>query len=144
MATARSRKLIAAAKENANALQEQIATARCHLTASLNLLTRTTAMSLSPDIKTEATPRTFPAVIELIEQLERAAVEDADLAAGLTANIKRALRSETDAALLIAIMMEGIVQTVLNRVSVDEQRQLITALCGVLSDRFNEGGNRPN
>jgi hypothetical protein len=158
-ATARSQHLVAAARDNTKALQVQIATARRSLAVSADLLKRATemaslsyctAIAMTPKDRTpagsatESAPRTFAAVTELIDQVERAVLKDVDLAATLTANIKNALRGETDAALLIAVLLEGISQTVIQRVPAEEWREMLVALCGVLCNRINEHGNRPD
>ena len=154
---ARSQALVADAREKISALAAQVASAKQHVAVTNALLERATAMYAvpfqylvtaaavdEPEVATEHPPRTFAAVTELIEQVERAALQDVDLAAQLTADIKRAISGETDAALLIAILLEGVAQTVLNRVPSEDQREMLIALCAVLSDRINQHGTRPD
>jgi hypothetical protein len=92
------------------------------------------------DVAPETKSRTFAAVAELIEQVERAAVLDVVLTDRLITDIKRAIQSGTDPSLLMGILLEGIVQTVLERLAVADRRDTVIALCGLLCDRINQRG----
>lgn len=152
-----AQQLVAAARERADALSGEISDARERLAESLALLRRSTAVMTWPlvasigtdapvpggrdaDAATATEGRTFAAVTELIEQVERAAAHDVGLSERLIADIKLAIQGETDPSLLMGILLEGIVQTVLERLAVAERRDTIVALCSLLCDRINQRG----
>lgn len=146
----RAQALVAQTRENTNALVLQIARSRLCLAHSKELLERTANVAglpfyaamvapeaAAPEARTDGTVRTFAAVTELIERVEQTAMRDENLAACLIADIKLAICSETEPTLLMGILVEGIVQTLLNRVPREERRDMIVSLCTLLCDRVN-------
>jgi hypothetical protein len=77
------------------------------------------------------------AVADLIEHVE-GSVRDNSLSAGrLVEDIRLALDSAMDTDLMLAVLLQGIVQTLRDKLPVDEQRQTAIMLCGVLWDRIS-------
>ena len=142
---------MAAAREQVGALARQIALARQEVSASRDLLRRAAiapcwpsyeaflpqADTNEPAVETVSATPTFAAVTELIERVERSAVQETDLIGQLIANIRRAIQNEVDPSLLMGVLLEGIVQTVLERLSSIERRDTVVALCSLLVDRVN-------
>lgn len=154
-ASEQSRKLLAQARDKADALRRQLVLAKQGLSDSRELMARAVSAAGSPfqsasasiELAAEPRPRTggmartFAAVTDLIEQVELSATLDVCVAARLTEDIMLAIQSKADPSLLIGVLLEGIAQAVLERLPAAERRDTAIALCGLLWDRV--GRNEP-
>ena len=149
-----SRDLLAQVAERSRAIQQQLLIAKQQLLISRELLARSTIQLASPLIRmgrlttnmreptSEAgseAPR-FEAVSELIQQVERSATTETGLVTQLIEDIMLALESSNDANLLIGVLLQGLIQTVQERLPAADQRETAIALCGLLWDRVSNGG----
>lgn len=131
-------------------LKQQLELARLRLADSRALLARSTAAlvvpylgaafpSPEPPAGHAGTQRTFPVIRELIERIEDATERDADLAGRLIEDIIFAIKVVAEPSLLMGILLEGMAETVLERLSGEERRETAIALCALLWDRINQG-----
>jgi hypothetical protein len=137
-------------------LQQQLGIARQRLEHSRELLARTATAqilpyhaatfppggSLEPPGGHNGTQRSFAAVKDLIERIEDASARDADIAGGLVEDILFAIKVVADPSLLMGILLEGMAETVLERLSGDERRETAIALCTLLWDRINQSATQ--
>jgi hypothetical protein len=145
--------LLAEARNRANALREQLASARERLLDSRQLLARIASPPppvlphvaqsgiepSEPAGKGDGSGPTFAAVTQLIEQVEQSAARDVDIAHRLIEDIVMAVRTDTDPSLLIGVLLEGIAEAVLELLPAPERRDTGIALCGLLWDRISQG-----
>jgi hypothetical protein len=96
-------------------------------------------IAVEQDANQDGAARTFPAISDLIERVERATARDEGLAVQLIEDILLALQNRTNPSLLTGILLEGIAQTVLELLPEDERRNAAIALCGLLWDRVSQG-----
>jgi hypothetical protein len=96
------------------------------------------AEPLATQAETDAAQPKFAAVTEMIEQIKDAASRDAGLAARLIEDIILAIQIVAEPSLLMGILLEGMAETVLERLSEDERRETAIALCTLLWDRINQ------
>ena len=80
--------------------------------------------------------RTFDAVTELIERVERSVASEADLAGKLVEDLMVGAQTMRDPFMLIGFLLDAIVQTMQARLSPAESRQAAVALQGSLLDRI--------
>ncbi len=151
--TERAQSLTTQARGSTDELAQQLALARQRLADSKIVLARAMCVSVLPyhgaanpaaePLEAEAAMdgghRTFAAVTELIEQIEDAASRDAGLAARLIEDIILAIQVVAEPSLLMGILLEGMAETVLERLSEEERRETAIALCTLLWDRINQG-----
>lgn len=149
----RSRTLVAQSRETIAEIDRQLANAKARLSESMDLLARAKAMPAlvsygaiprveevgKADIEASGPRRIFPAVTQLIEQIEDAASRDAGLAGRLIEDIMLAIQVVAEPSLLMGILLEGMAETVLERLSEEERRETAIALCTLLWDRINQG-----
>jgi len=76
-----------------------------------------------------------PAIDALIGVAEAVASDQTDPLADLVDHIKLIIESETDAHLLIGVLVEGIAVTVARRVPDEKQREVVTEALRLLRDR---------
>jgi hypothetical protein len=146
----RSHALVADAWARTRALQLQIASGWHQLAASRQVLKRTTAMAdsqlggmapsspqMSDESATTAGIRTFAAVTELIEQVERIAQGESDAMDRLITDIKATILGDGEPYMLMGVLMEGIVQTLAQRLPASQRRETVLALFGLMCDRLN-------
>ncbi|HTI81196.1 MAG TPA: hypothetical protein VL614_12175 [Acetobacteraceae bacterium] len=133
-------------------MHRQLGLARQRVARSKELVARSTAAmvlpyhgaafpppgSPEPPAGPEVTPRSFAAVTELIERIEDASARDADLAGRLVEDILVAINVVAEPSLLMGILLEGLAETVLERLSEEERRETAIALCTLLWDRINQ------
>jgi len=144
---------MARSREAVDGIALQIAHARLSVLKSQALLARV-ANTFAPPVygvlpsdsqasaseaETDGTERTFAAVTELIEQVENAAERDAGLAGRLIEDIILAIQVVAEPSLLMGILLEGMAETVLERLSEKERRETAIALCALLWERINQG-----
>jgi hypothetical protein len=79
-------------------------------------------------------PRTFDAITELIARIEQSAVDEAHVA--LAGNIILAVQTVHDPYRLIGFLLEGIAQTLQDRVPPAERQSAVDALHILLDRRF--------
>lgn len=134
-------------------LREQLELARQRLAHSRELLARTNSVrvlpypeavfpeagSREPSAVHDGTQRTFPVVSELIERIEAATACDADVAGRLVEEIICAIKVVAEPSLLMGLLLEGIAETVLERLPEGERRETAIGLCALLWDRINRG-----
>ena len=147
----RSHALVADAWARTRALQLQIASGWQQLAASKQVLKRTTTVSAPPlrgvapssqqtsdeSAGTAGTVRTFAAVTELIEQVERVAQGESDAMDRLITDIKATILGDGEPYMLMGVLMEGIVQTLAQRLPASQRRETVLALFGLMCDRLN-------
>ena len=150
----RSRLLLAAAHDRTGALRQQLVRASSRLSATRQLLARIEAVSAlryfaaappPPPVRSAAeATRTFAAVTELIQQIEHSAAGDGEAMTRLIGDIKCAIQTESDPWLLMGVLLEGIVQTALERLPAREQQQTRVALLTLLWDRIKPHRPEPD
>lgn len=73
---------------------------------------------------------------ELIHQVEQAAAGDATRIVRLIDDIKSVIQTERDPYFLIGVLLEGIVQTTLERLPQKERRDTAIAVYALMRDRI--------
>jgi hypothetical protein len=144
---ARSQTLVATARERTGALSLQIARARRQVSASKELLQHAKAHpgwplavpvdACDPDVAEDRAHRTFAAVTQLIERIEQQVVHDEDALDRLIADIKAAIVSDADPCLILGVLLEGITETLLQRLPASARRDTLLAVVGMLCERLN-------
>lgn len=143
---------LASARQQLSVSRAQLASARLQLASSRVLLAQIasasgsasqhpTAPAGAPGTNRGAAPRIFPAVAEMIRQIEEAASSEASGATHLIEAIAIALQGEADPSLMMGVLLEGLAQTVLERLPAAEQRNTAIALAGLLWERVSQGLN---
>jgi hypothetical protein len=149
----RALKLVADSRARTKEMKEQLAIARQRLAHSRELLARTKpvwvlpcpgtaippATALEPQTGPDGTRRSFAAVAELIERVEDTATRDAELTGRLIEDIVSAIPVVAEPTLLMGILLEGLAETVLDRLSAEERRETAISLCTLLWDRIHQG-----
>lgn len=147
----RSHALVADAWARIRALQLQIASGWHQLAASEQVLKRTATVSARPlygvapsspqpgdgPATSAGTVRTFAAVTDLIQQVERIAQDESETLDRLITDIKATIQGDSEPHMLMGVLMEGIVQTLAQRLPAAERRDTVLALIGLLCDRLN-------
>jgi hypothetical protein len=82
----------------------------------------------------------FPAVEELIREVEAKAADEPDTLALLVALIKIVIRSEVDPYLLNGVLVQGIASTVSSRIPSRRKRQVARETVRLLLERLQAGG----
>ena len=143
---------LASARQKASSNRQYIADVRRQLSVRKELMARAASVSGSTvhcagwpkDVPCEAVPqehdapRTFAAVTELIRHVERETLSDVSFPTHLIETIAIALQSKADPSLLMGALLEGIAQTVLERIPAAEQSDTVIALFGLLWNRVSE------
>jgi len=144
---------MASSRETVNAIELQLSRARSHLLQSRELLNRVAATFTLPihgelplvvqvggsQAKSDDTAPRFAAVTELIEQMNQAVTRDAALTGRLIEELALAIQTMADPFALMGMLLEGVAETVLERLPESERRDTAIALCSMLWDRINRG-----
>ena len=143
---AQSKKLSAEAHARTHAIEQQLRLAERQLSISRQLLVRLAGQSTvlsghaaaraaqisEPKAESNAKGRTFNAVQKLIHQVEESVATDTGILALLVEDISLAVNSTTATEILLAILAQGVIQTLQDRLPVGKQRDAATLLWSVL------------
>ena len=120
-------RLVAAGRRNAEAIQEAVIEGQRRLETSRMLL-RSAGI-------TAASPRTFAAVDALVARIEQT-ITRGDPVDDLIAGIQALVPSGVDPAMLMGVLIEGIAQTLLQRIPEEQCRDFVVALFLLLCQRI--------
>jgi hypothetical protein len=156
-ASERTRDLLAASHARTEALRRLLLDSHRRVAESKALLVRAAGTSIMPyhdlvsltpraeEAATEDTPpRTFAAVTELIARVAEATGDDPAQTSRLVEEILHAIQNKADPCLLLGVLLEGVIQTVLERIPAIGWQDTAMALCGLLLERVGQAGAQSN
>ncbi|HEY1932212.1 MAG TPA: hypothetical protein VGG99_09395 [Acetobacteraceae bacterium] len=139
-----ARRLVETSRLHSGAIAAEISATRASLAASRALLVRTDRVVAAGRTQTgvNVPGRSFAAVTELVRQIERGTAREVEPINALIAQIKSALRSDTDRGVLIGILMEGAAQAIRQIGQQPERRDMLSAALVTLRERSDSAGER--
>ncbi len=141
--------LIANSRAGIRAGRVQVASAKRRLAASKQLLERMNAATAGsnsigtaqamPSAAAKPKQRTFAAIADLMEQVDRITRSETDAIDRLASDIRIVIQDSSETYLLVGVLAEGIVQSLVHRLSASEQRTALLALTALIGNRLDLG-----